>query len=160
MLRNLCLTLSRFTLAAWVGAACLFVITTLQDVHSPDLSSVEKAEIVVRRFPIYYRFGFGLLISALVLTITAELLSGGIRRWLTVSLALLPVLLITADYVWIYLPLETMTAAVDRARPAAFIEYHSASKWINAVQVSASLLAAIAVCRPASSPTRAPGHAE
>lgn len=147
-MRHLCLMLSRLTTAAWVGAACLFIVTTLQDVHSPELSSVDKAEIVVRKFPIYYRFGFGLLIPALLLAVAGQPLFSGKRRWLIGGLVFFPLLLLGADYVWIYEPLETMTAAVDRARPAEFIDYHSASKWINTVQVTSAVVATVAVCWP------------
>ncbi len=143
-MRHLCLTLSRFAMAAWVGAACLFIVTTLQDVHSPDLSSVAKAEIVVRKFPIYYGFGFGLLITAFVLSLAGK------RHWFVCGLVAVPLLLTAADYLWIYRPLETMTVAVDQARPAEFIDYHNASKWINTVQVSASVIAALVVCWPVS----------
>ncbi len=147
-MRNLFLTLSRFAVAAWVGAACLFVVVTLQDVQSPDLSSIEKARVAVQRFPIYYQFAFGLLIPGILLATIGLSRSDGKRCWPVRILVLLPLLLVTADYFWIYLPLETMTAATDEARPATFVDYHKASKWINAVQVSASLIAAVALCWP------------
>ena len=147
-MRHLCLTLSRFALSAWVGAACLFIVTTLQDVHSPDLDSVDKAEIAVQRFPVYYNFAFSLLGTALVLAVCGLHRVTGLRKYTILLLVLLPVALTAIDYVWVYKPLEAMTANVEQARPAQFVDLHSASKWINTVQVSASVIAALALCWP------------
>jgi len=159
-MQNLCLTAARFAIASWVGAACLFVVIMLQDVQSPDLSSIEKARIAVQRFPIYYRFAFGLLIPAFLLTGIGTTNSGGKRRWTIRVLMLLPLPLITTDYFWVYLPLEEMTAATNQARPARFIAYHQASMWINAVQVSASFIAAVGICWPSARRIErtTPGH--
>ncbi|MCA9050660.1 MAG: hypothetical protein KDA89_18105 [Planctomycetaceae bacterium] len=141
---------SRFAISAWVGAACLFIATTLQDVHSTTLDSVAKAELAVQRFPVYYNFAFVLLGIAFVLGCCGLITASTTRKGVTLQLLLLPLVLTAIDYVWIYQPLDAMTVNVQQARPAQFVTFHSASKWINIVQVSASVIAAIAVCWPVS----------
>jgi len=143
--------LSRFAISAWVGAACLFVLTTLREVHSPKLDSVTKAELVTLRFPVYYGFSFGLLAMALIMALCWSPIVSGLRRWTTLGLLSLILVVTAVDYIWIYKPLEKMTAATDEARPAEFVVLHQASRWINTGQVSASALAALIVCWPVSS---------
>ena len=147
-MRSLCLTISRFAISAWVGAASLFVVTTLKEVRSPQLDSVTKAELAVLRFPVYYTFAFSLIAVALVLAAASLQSISPRRRWGAISLVLFAFLLSVVDYVWIYKPLEAMTAIVDQSRPAEFVTYHRASKWINSVQVSVSAVAALAICWP------------
>ena len=148
-MRNICLTLSRFAISAWVGAACLFVVTTLKEVHSPQLDSVAKAELAVLRFPVYYMFAFGLVAVAVVTFAAAPHSISKVRRILSVGIAALVLLLTTIDYFWIYQPLAGMTAAVQEARPAEFVALHQASKWINTTQICISLVAALLLCWPA-----------
>jgi hypothetical protein len=156
--RNLCLTLSRFTIAAWVGAAALFVVTTLSEVHSPNLDSVAKAELAVLRFPAYYMFAFGLVAAALILSACWPTTVSKLKRWTASSLLMLILILTGIDYVWIYTPLVQMTAAVDEARPAAFVSLHETSKWINTSQICVSIVAALTVCWPGAIPAEASRH--
>lgn len=151
-MRNLCLTLSRFAISAWVGAACLFVLTTLKEVHSPKLDSVTKAELVTLRFPVYYAFAFGLIAAALILAAFHAPNASKVQRSVSLAILALILALTVIDYVWIYRPLEQMTAAVQQARPATFVSLHKASKWINTIQICLSLAAALIVCWPASKP--------
>lgn len=152
-MRNLAIAISRGAYSAWIGAACLFVVITLQDVQSPDLSSIEKARIAVQRFPVYYQFAFGLLVVGFVLSFAGANSRRGRRSLLAQCLLALPLLVVTVDYFFIYLPLEEMTAATDDARPASFVSYHKASKWINAVQVLTTLVAAVVLCLPSDATT-------
>ena len=147
-MRNLCLTLSRFAVSAWVGAACLFVLTTLMEVHSPKLDSVTKAELVTLRFPVYYMFAFGLTATAFITAVCWSSAVSKLKRWSSLSLLLLILTMTVIDYIWIYKPLEQMTAAVQQARPATFVSLHKASKWINTVQICLSLAAALVICWP------------
>lgn len=146
--QKLCLATSRFAISAWVGAACIFIATTLRDVHSTTMDSVAKAELAVQRFPVYYNFAFALLGAAFVLGICGLIKATAQRKAVTIQLLLLPLVLTVIDYLWVYRPLESMTVSVHEARPAQFVTFHTASKWINIVQVSASVAAAIAVCWP------------
>jgi hypothetical protein len=64
-------------------------------------------------------------------------------------LSLLTVLLLMAiDYFWIYRPLVQMVTPPGGVRPAAFIMYHQASKYINMVGLIFASVAAIAVNWP------------
>ena len=146
--RNPCLTISRFAMSAWVGAACLFVVTTLLEVRSPKLDSITKAELAVLRFPVYYLFAFSLISTALVFGMCSLRSMSPRRRSFAMSFVLTALVLTVADYIWIYKPLEAMTAIVDQSRPAEFVSYHKASKWINSLQITVSLAAAIAICWP------------
>jgi len=152
-MRNLAIAISRVAYSAWIGAACLFVVITLQDVQSPDLTSIEKARIAVQRFPVYYQFAFGLLIVGFVLSFAGVSSRRERRSLLAQCLLALPLLVVAIDYFFIYLPLEEMTAATEDARPASFVNYHKASKWINAVQVITTLVAAVVLCLPSDEPT-------
>ena len=147
-MNQLCLSISRFALSAWSGAATLFVVTAIREVTSTVLDSTDKAHLAVMRFPAFYAFAFTLLGVAA--------LAGGIslcgqRRLRTATRVLIGLsfsafVLLIIDYVWIYRPLAEMTAAVQDARPASFVAYHRASMWINAAQLGASLAGAFLAC--------------
>lgn len=154
-MRNLCLSLSRSCIAAWVGAAALFVVTTLKEVRAPQLDSTTKAELAVLRFPGYYQFGFGLIIVALLLSMAWPTSVSRVKRYSVVSLLVAGLLVMCADYFVVFQPLLEMTAAVDQARPANFVQYHEASKWLNTVQVTLSAAAALLLSWPMG-PERAP----
>lgn len=153
-MRNLCLSLSRSCIAAWVGAAALFVVTTLKEVRAPQLDSTTKAELAVLRFPGYYQFGFGLVMAALVLSVAWPACVSRIRRFSVVALLVAGLLVMCVDYFVVFQPLLKMTAAVDQARPANFVQYHEASKWLNTVQVSLSAAAAVVLSWPMASGRR------
>ena len=87
--RSLCLTISRFAISAWVGAACLFVVTTLKEVRSPQLDSVTKSELAVLRFPVYYTFAFSLVVVALILAVCSLQSMPARRRWVAISSVLI-----------------------------------------------------------------------
>lgn len=149
-MRSLFLTISRFAVTAWVGAAALFIYVTVLQVRSPDLDSADKSVLAVLGFPAYYQFGFGLLLTALL----AGLIARGhvaVRPWrmrLYLGLLILSLVVTVCDYAFIYRPLLEMTADVTEARPASFQTYHTASEWINTAQVSLSLLAALLIGWP------------
>jgi hypothetical protein len=147
-MKKLAITVARVAFSAWVGAACLFIVIILRDVQSPDLSSIEKARIAVERFPVYYQFAFTLLVPGSVLSLIGLKTSHKRRGLFIQTLVCIPLLLVTVDYFAIYLPLQEMTAATDEARPASFLDYHHASKRINAVQIAVTVMAAIALCWP------------
>ena len=61
-MKSVCLTISRLALAAWVGAASLFVVTAIQEARSTEFDSITKNALAALRFPAYYAFGFALVI--------------------------------------------------------------------------------------------------
>ena len=67
-MQSFCLMLARFCIAAWVGAAVLFVITGVREVTIPhqSISSEVKDALVPIRFPAYYMAGFLLVGTGIV----------------------------------------------------------------------------------------------
>jgi hypothetical protein len=145
---RLAIAVARFALSAWVGAAALFVVTGVREVRSPLLDSYTRDVLVGIRFPSYYLFGFSLVGLATLATLTGSWLTPA-NRGRQFALAFLTVsalALMMADYFAIYLPLVEMITPPGESRPAEFLAYHTASKWVNLVSVSLCALAALIVC--------------
>jgi hypothetical protein len=139
---------ARFALSAWVGAAALFVVTGIREVRSPELDSYVRDVLVGVRFPAYYLFGFCLVGLAAIATLTAGFLASS-KRTRQMGLAILTILalvLMVADFVWIYEPLVEMITPPGQSRPAEFLAYHTASKWVNLASVSLCAIVAILLC--------------
>ena len=94
-MRKFCLTMARLAVPAWVGAASLFVMTTLAEVRSPDLDSIAKSHLAVLRFPLYYLFAFTLLVTALVCFTLAAGSVPPVRRRVALSLLAAAVVLVS-----------------------------------------------------------------
>lgn len=150
--RKTCLTVVRFSLAAWVGAAAMFVFVVLLPLRSVELDSQQKAQLPLLLFPGYYAFGFGLLSTAVACGIIARPVCRSSRlRAFWLALAVLALVTLAADRVWIYTPLASMIGeelATGNARPAAFLAYHQYSRWFNTAVWLLSLLAALGACWP------------
>lgn len=148
-MQRLCLTLSRFALSAWIGAAALFVVTSISEQRSTAFGSDMKNILAALRFPAYYWFGFSL--------VGAGLFGGAMgvdrhrqsRRWWVIAGCLvLALILMVVDYVAIYSPLHAIVIDPSGVRDARFLELHRWSEQINTVDVALCLIAAIAVCWP------------
>ncbi len=157
LIRCACLTLSRLCLAGWFCASVLFVVTTVQEIGSPQIEALTKSHLADLRFPIYYDFGFALLITGLLTGVVGCQLSG-IGKWrarTTSALVVICLLLMVVDYFWIYATLREMTSDPRAARPAEFVTYHEASMQINSLEMLLALVAAAAIswpqCQPAGS---------
>lgn len=153
-MKSICLLLSRLFLSAWVGAAALFVTTSVQEVTSELVqlkdSTVRNALVHVR-FPSYYLFGFCLVGAAFVCGILAWKQTSISKLRLSICILLMFAALgvMTFDYFRVYLPLEEMVTPVEKARPAEFGEYHERSMLLNYIDVSLCFAAAILLCFPA-----------
>lgn len=150
LMRNVCITICRVALSAWVGAAVLFVITAVAEVRSASLSSEIKSTLALLRFPHYYRFGFVLLTAALIGGLGLWTHPGMSRRRAGLVWALLAAALslMTADYFWVYRPMVEMLSDLQSPRPAAFQTLHMVSQIVNAVDLGLCLVAAWVVCWP------------
>ena len=147
---------ARFALSAWVGAAALFVVTGIREVRSPELNSSVRDVLVGVRFPAYYLFGFCLVGLGSLATLMAGCLASS-KRTLQFGLAILTVLALltmVADYIWIYRPLVEMVTPPGQSRPAEFLAYHTASKWVNLASVSLCAIVAILLCGQRTENTR------
>lgn len=139
----------RFLLAAWVGAAALFVITSVAEQTTASFESVTRDQLAVVRFPLYYRFGFASVIAAFGSSVVAFLTANGTdrRKWLVVAVIVgISGLLMLADFRMIYQPLEDLITPPGQARTPDFITLHTQSRWANQVHVGLIMFAAIVSC--------------
>lgn len=142
---KLLLLISRFCLSAWVGAAALFVVTGVAEVTSPEFDSLTKNQLAALRFPFYYKFGFSLAALGFVCGwLARKHPSLGPRRMkLFTGLMILALLIMIADYFWVFTPLQQMMG-LD-TKPANFQQYHKASMYLNAGSLACVLCAALLV---------------
>lgn len=146
-MQRLCLTIARFALSAWIGAAALFVCTSISEQISSEFDSGVKNTLAAIRFPWYYGFGFGLVGTGLYCGACGVRCSEHRVRWVVIVTSLVLALsLMWVDYFWIYSPLREIVTSPGAARDARFIELHRWSERINSVDVTLCLIAAIAVC--------------
>ena len=77
----------RFLLAAWVGAAVLFVITSVAEQTSEHFDSLIRDQLATIRFPLYYQFGFACLFGALIACIVSIVTAPTTvrRKWVIVG---------------------------------------------------------------------------
>jgi len=153
-MKSICLLLSRFFLSAWVGAAALFVTTSVREVTS-GISQLRDSTIrnalVQVRFPSYYLFGFSLVGAAFVCSLLAwkhTTIISKLRLSVSILLMFAALGVMSYDYFQVYLPLEKMVTPAEKAKPAEFVETHEQSKMLNYVDVSLCFVAAILLCYP------------
>jgi hypothetical protein len=149
MLRVLIL-LVRFTLSAWVGAATLFVVIAVREVTEPTFDSTIRRQLALLRFPRYYLFGFvlvGVACAGLAMLAAGEPLRR--RRWcIAGGLATASLLLLGADFYWVYLPLEAMLSSPEGVLPSDFVALHRTSEIVNTLHVGLACAAALIVNWP------------
>jgi phosphoglycerol transferase MdoB-like AlkP superfamily enzyme len=159
-MQRLCLTIVRFSLSAWIGAASLFVVTSIAEQRSTAFGSDVKNILAALRFPSYYCFGFVLVGLGLICgTLGIDRRRQG-RRWFAiVSCLVLALLLMLVDYVAVYSPLYAIVTDPSGVRDARFLQLHRWSEQINTADVTLCLVAAIAACwpeKPSQPPTPNP----
>ena len=142
LLRQLSFVLSRFLIAAWVGAAALFVVTSIAEQQSSDFDSIVKNQLALIRFPYYYLFGFIMVGGSLGALLFTERKQYWIRWWISVGLLSLTLTVMLIDYFAIYMPIQGMIADPTAAKTDEFIKYHNYSKNINMLHVTLSLISA------------------
>ncbi len=148
-MQRLCLTIARFALSAWIGAAALFVVTSIAEQRSTAFGSDVKNTLATLRFPAYYAFGFTLVGLSLVAGAIGLDRRSRHRGWLTIVGSLtVALILMVVDYVAIYSPLYAIVTDPSGARDARFLELHRWSERINTVDVSLCLIAALVACWP------------
>ena len=151
-MRSLYLTTARFCVTAWVGAAVLFVITSVKEVTTsqPSITSEVKDALVTIRFPPYYVMGFLLVVTGIVCCGLYLKHPAGRSKRMGVCLVLLSVSLIAmiVDYVFVYLPLVEMVTPPGGVKPSNFRDYHNASMYINAFDIGLCLIAGLLLCLP------------
>jgi len=148
------LFLARFCIAAWIGAATLFVVVGVREVTRGAFDAATKDTLVAIRFPAFYVFGSALVGAGWLGTIlagrSAQLPRG--RRLVSLILLFCVLILMAVDYLWIYQPLLQMVTPPGQAKPSTFVAYHDASKWINLGELALCLVVAMLINFPARAP--------
>jgi hypothetical protein len=143
------LVIARFALSAWIGAAALFVCTSISEQIAPAFDSGIKNSLAAIRFPWYYGFGFSLVATGFVGSMIGIRRTEQRHRWaVTVTAITLALMLMVVDYVAIYTPLYEIVTSPTAVRDARFVELHRWSERINTIDVLLCTIAALAVCWP------------
>lgn len=152
MFSNLALLIGRLSITAWVGAAVLFVVTSVLEITSGQFASDDIDRLIAIRFPPYYRFG-GISLGAALIGV---LFSGPLWKHAHVRWGLVSVLITIAsalmaiDYYVVFTPLMEMITPPGQPRPQKFQELHQASEMINGAGLLISFVAAVLVNWPMS----------
>ena len=145
LMTRLSLAIARFCIAAWIGAAVLFVIVGVREVTVPEFTSEVKDQLVTLRFPAYYITGATLVGLALAASVASSAIRTTWGWRIALAMLLLAGGLMAADYVWIYSPLAAMVTPPGQARTMAFVTLHHWSMRINTAHLVACLIAAVAL---------------
>lgn len=146
-----CVALLRFLLAAWVGAAVLYVITSVAEQISPDFDSRIRDQLATIRFPIYYKFGAFIYGATAVLAVAVWRLQPESHRHIII-LGLIAVsgAIYAWDYFQIYVPLQELITPPGQVRTQEFVRLHTLSRNVNVIHLSMMLIAGLISCVPAS----------
>ncbi len=68
------------------------------------------------------------------------------RLFCLAGLLFVALAVMVGDYIWVYQPLVEMVTPPGQSRPAEFVTYHKASKWLNALAISLCGIAAMFLC--------------
>lgn len=145
---RVCLMLCRLCLAAWCGAATLFVTIVLGLRNSPLFADEVRFNHPRVLFPLYYSMELPLLAVA-TLAVWAIVKTAGVGRHCRgfLMLAMLSSAAMTTalvDFVAVYRPLAEMLES--QVLTARFTSLHEASRWLNEAVLLLSLLAGGVAC--------------
>ncbi len=128
----------------WVGAALLFVLTSVTEQVEPAFETAIRDRLALIRFPWYYGTGAVLLTVGIV---TGAAISRGRRTILIATLVLLAAAsAMAADYALVYRPLRASLTPPGAARDAEFQRLHEWSERLNAGGFLLSAVAAVMLC--------------
>lgn len=147
---NLAIVVLRLMLSAWIGAAILFVITSVAEQTSEHFGSLIRDQLAAIRFPHYYFFGCCIHVSCLVLSAFVAMVSANAvrRRFLYVGVfVLLSAMGMIADYQLVYQPLLELITPPGQVRTPEFTRLHNLSRYANQVHLSLMFVAAVIASR-------------
>ena len=152
-MQRVCLIIARVALSAWIGAAALFVVTSIAEQRSTAFGSDVKNVLATLRFPSYYCFGFALVGLGLAAgAIGVDRLQNQ-RRWMSlVGCLALALVLMLVDYFAVYSPLYAIVTDPSGVRDARFLQLHRWSEQVNTIDVTLCAIAAVAACWPEKLP--------
>ena len=148
LMRSVCLTIARVCSAAWIGAAVLFVVTSIREQTSPEFDLITRDQLALVRFPAYYACGFGLVLATGFFGWLGLIGETSFRRRTFLGLMLVATLMMAGDYFMVYQPLVEVITPPGQARTEAFETLHSRSKWVNQADVTLCLIAAFLLAWP------------
>jgi hypothetical protein len=157
-MRSAALFFARTSIAVWVGAAVLFVVVGISEVVHSSFESDIRDQLVVIRFPWFYRFGITLIALSLLATLAAEPGGDFSRRMKIVTSWLLAaaLMLMIAEYFSVYLKLAELVTPPGKPRTPDFIAYHRASMWLNLANLGICTVAMALLNWPARLPANSP----
>src|SRR5690606_11763570 len=138
------LPIARLSSTIWVGAALLFVATSVAEQVHPDLDASTKGLLALIRFPWFY----GTAATLLAIGFVASVLAARGRRAVLAAAGLLALALalLAIDYWFVYR--ELVNVLLDAGKPPAsrFAVLHAWSERLNAVGFLLSATAAAILC--------------
>ena len=145
MFSKFCLSVGRLAITSWVGAAVLFVVTSVMEITSGQFPSDDLDRLIAIRFPPYYCYGAVSLGVALIgILFSGPLWKQAHVRWgLVCVLITIGMSLMTIDYFVVFNPLLEMITPPGQPRPQNFQQLHQVSEMINGAGLLVSLLAAL-----------------
>ena len=147
---RLCLTLARFCSAMWIGAALLFVATSIAEQTHHSFDGLTKDALALIRFPWFYGTGFTLLAGSLLATRFAGLPAR--PRNSAMLLLLAAVLLMAADHTFIYRPMRELLSSAAGGRGPAFERLHFWTEGLNAAGLLLAAAASVVLCAARAEP--------
>ncbi len=140
------LVVMRLALAGWVGAAVLFVFTSIAEQVFPEFNSTMRDQLATIRFPYYYATG----VTCCTLALASGVLCRSLSRRVTVGLiiVLAAAIVFALDYVFVYRPLQELIIPPGQPRTDQFAELHTWSRNVNSFHLLLIMLAAIQVNLP------------
>lgn len=139
----------------WVGAALLFVATSVTEQVQPSFSGDIKDTLALIRFPWFYGFGALLLALAAASSFLASAL--GCRGLSAAVLLACALCIMGADYALVYRPMRALLVPVASGRGAEFERLHALSEWANGIGLVAATAAAMILCAARETRPISPG---
>ena len=129
---RVCRAMARFGTAFWVGAALLFVLTSVAEQTSSQFAPFIRQQLAMVRFPWFYRVG-GVVIA---ITACSSLGIANKGRWGQVASAAiwLAAILMIIDCLFVYRPLVEQLRQTVLPASQRFENLHGVSEGLNAVE--------------------------
>ncbi|MCH2210650.1 MAG: hypothetical protein MK110_05075 [Fuerstiella sp.] len=135
------LVVMRLALGFWIGAAVLFIITSIAEQKFPAFDSMLRDQLATIRFPFYYAFG----ISCCTAAIAAGVICRNLSRHLQIAMLLttLAAVVFALDYWFVYRLLQELIIPAGSPRTEQFEKLHTWSRNVNSVHLLLVLIAAV-----------------
>lgn len=124
-----CLAVARICSAMWVGAALLFVLTSVIEQMDPALDAATRDRLALIRFPWYYGTGALLVFVSLVAAMVAS--RGRLLTKVAAVLLFLAGCVMVADHTFVYRPLRARLSPPGAERTTEFQNLHGWSERLN-----------------------------